>query len=383
MDDNTRRTDYLNSDGSVAASVVYSDDGLVSKTGEIPDGFVRTRYTLDDIKMESVDTYANGMRNGPSKTIMQSPSFNMTIEGNYIDDLGQGVFVTSSTVADFRTLIETNLVNGQAEGVSRGKTFDEKGEMLTSFEYLYISGEQVGYMKFYDKDGKFLRSYDPRTKEMIEAEKPGDIKEDRTKEQKLVVKPSIKTVLLVIPFDGFDENELEAVEKIIKSVGWKSVCVSGKEGKATGKETKQAKAVKAASNIDGNSYDAIIIPGGSDPARKLWDDATVIELVRKAGESGKPVCAVGYSEILVAKAGMFSGQGAAACDIKEVSTELSRAGVAIKKGEVIVSGKVLTAGKSMSIRKLIVELAKIIDPGKKVPAATIPGGISKARSKQK
>ena len=60
-------------------------------------------------------------------------------------------------------------------------------------------------------------------------------------------------------------------------------------------------------DIEFNKYDGLIIPGGRAP-EYLALDASVLELVRKFSDSGKPIASICHGQLVLAAAGSVKGR---------------------------------------------------------------------------
>jgi len=110
---------------------------------------------------------------------------------------------------------------------------------------------------------------------------------------------------LVLMADGFEEIELSSIVNILRRGGVIVTIVSLKEGLLTGSRGIKMQADASIDSIK-ETYDMIILPGGSPGYVNLGNDRRVLNLVNKYHAEGKIVAAICAAPSVLAKAGILT-----------------------------------------------------------------------------
>lgn len=157
--------------------------------------------------------------------------------------------------------------------------------------------------------------------------------------------------------EGFEDSELIESHRAMKNAGAKVVVVGsgskniyrGKRGKATITVNTTADKVKA------EDFDAIIIPGGHAPD-KLRLYQSMIDLVRKAYDSGKVVAAICHGPQLLISADILNGR--CVTSWPSVAVDLRNAGANWVNEPLVQDGNIITSRKPADLprfNKAIIE----------------------------
>ncbi|OGO02544.1 MAG: hypothetical protein A2Y91_01470 [Chloroflexi bacterium RBG_13_54_8] len=163
--------------------------------------------------------------------------------------------------------------------------------------------------------------------------------------------------IAVLVEEGFGDAELMESLRAMKDVGAKVVVVgSGSQESYRGKRGETTIAVDIAANeVDGDSIDAIIIPGGYAPD-KMRLCQPMIDLVKKTYESGKVVAAICHGPQLLISANIVRGHRVTSWP--SVAVDLRNAGGDWVDEPVVRDGNLITARKAADIprfNKTIIE----------------------------
>jgi len=108
-------------------------------------------------------------------------------------------------------------------------------------------------------------------------------------------------------------------------------------------------------NID--SYDVIIIPGGEAPD-KMRSDQGLVRLVKKAYAKGKVIAAIGHGPQMLIEADVLRGRKTTGWP--SVQTDMKNAGAEVSDEPVVVDGRIVTAKSSESLTDFCREIIKLL-----------------------
>jgi putative intracellular protease/amidase len=116
-----------------------------------------------------------------------------------------------------------------------------------------------------------------------------------------------KNILLVIPRNQFDEDELFKTRDFIESAGARVIVLSQNGKEATG--MKKTRFQPHGMIIDWNKqegvfgkYHAALLIGGKGAPKSLWDDTILPQILTDLYRAGKVVGAMGLSVVVLARA---------------------------------------------------------------------------------
>ncbi len=164
----------------------------------------------------------------------------------------------------------------------------------------------------------------------------------------------------VLAEEGFEDSELIEPVRALKDANAKVVIVgSGTHETYTGKRGKaKVKVDTTADRINGQDFDAVIIPGGYAPDRMRLHQA-MIDLVKKAFDSGKVVAAICHGPQLLISAGVVKGRRVTSWP--SVAIDLKNAGAKWVDQSVVQDRNLITARKPADLprfNKAIVDSLK-------------------------
>ena len=163
--------------------------------------------------------------------------------------------------------------------------------------------------------------------------------------------------IAILAEDDFEDSELVEPMRAMKNAGAKAVIVGsgsketykGKRGSTTVRVDTTAEKVKA------EDFDAIIIPGGYAPD-KMRLHHSVVDLVRKAYDSGKVIAAICHGPQLLISARIVRGHRVTSWP--SVAVDLKNAGADWVDAPVVQDGNLITSRKPADLprfNKTIIE----------------------------
>ena len=166
-------------------------------------------------------------------------------------------------------------------------------------------------------------------------------------------------ILIVIPKNQFDEDELFSTRSVLQAAGSRVVILSktGKEAVGMKKTRFQPNGIIADWNrYRGRSgkYDAVLLIGGRGAAKSLWDDDIVPQILTDHYRGESVVGAIGTSVVVLARAGFLTEANTAAPDDEKVLKELQIAGAIRSDESVVCENRIITA-RDAKVAKQFVE----------------------------
>jgi len=157
--------------------------------------------------------------------------------------------------------------------------------------------------------------------------------------------------------DGFEDSEFVEPYRAMKDANARVVVVgSGSQEIYRGKRGKASIRVDAiADDVDVNSFDAVIIPGGYAPDKMRMHES-MVNLVKQAYDLGKLVAAVCHGPQLLISADIVRGRRMTSWP--SIAVDLRNAGAEWVNEPVVQDGDIITARKPSDLprfNKAIVE----------------------------
>ncbi|MFH1073661.1 MAG: DJ-1/PfpI family protein [Candidatus Firestonebacteria bacterium] len=324
----------------------YYDSEGNEITGGIPDGIVRGEDVLLGMNIVTEENYLNGKKNGLSRTIMKNKDYVNVSENNFVDGVMEGKSSTVMNMAGMSSRMDYFCSKGLINGIVKTITFDKDGSIMFSMEMTMENSKPIGNIKMYDKDGNYDAKMSQGVNEaMAKKNSAGGFipqQNDVTKDGRLAG----KKVLVVNQSEKDSEKDLKMISGIIEAGGGKTV-VTGK------------KLMTGVGDI--KDFDAIILLGCSASTKSFWENEDLIELIKEAGNLQKVIAAVGFSPLVLAKAGILKGKEATITETDEAIKVFNECEVVYIKKDVIVSEKVVTAGSRNVLKTFAEEVVKLLE----------------------
>lgn len=143
--------------------------------------------------------------------------------------------------------------------------------------------------------------------------------------------------------DGFEDSEFEVPYERLRAAGHQVTIVGTEAGKTVqGKRGSLVEVEAAASDVEPESFDAIVVPGGYSPDRlRLNPDA--VELVRHLADDGRLVAAICHGPSLLIDADCVDGRTVTSWP--SIRRDLENAGASWVDCSVVEDANVVTSRK--------------------------------------
>ncbi|MGV7220758.1 MAG: DJ-1/PfpI family protein [Nitrospinales bacterium] len=176
---------------------------------------------------------------------------------------------------------------------------------------------------------------------------------------------SVKNILVVIPNNQFNDDELFGVTKFFTDEGIKQVVLSKSGHEALGMSRNRFQ--PDGPIIDWNKqdgvygkYGAIILIGGKGARKSLWDDPIIPQILVDHHRSGSIVGALGSACVVLARASLLTDDCVTPDDDQSLK-ELKELGIycsenMIEESDGIITGRGAEAAGDFAVR--VVELLK-------------------------
>jgi len=141
---------------------------------------------------------------------------------------------------------------------------------------------------------------------------------------------------------GFEDSEFTVPQQRLREAGHELTVFGARAGETVeGKQGNATATLDAASaELDPESFDALVIPGGHSPDH-LRLDANAVALVKAAVEAGKPVAAICHAGHLLIEAGVVADRTLTSWP--SIRTDLENAGAHWTNQALVEDGPLITS----------------------------------------
>ena len=156
-----------------------------------------------------------------------------------------------------------------------------------------------------------------------------------------------KNILLVIPKNQFQDDELARIRAVLEPTGARIVLLSKTGQEAVGmnktRTTPDSRIVDwdKQRGVNGK-YHAVLVMGGKGAPKSLWDDDILPQILTDHYRMERVIGAIGLGVAVLARTGLLSGDAAGPDDEKFLA-ELEQAGVAPSPDAITHYDNVITA----------------------------------------
>jgi putative intracellular protease/amidase len=168
----------------------------------------------------------------------------------------------------------------------------------------------------------------------------------------------LKSVLLIIPAQNFNEEEYLIISNALEKSGIKIFIASDSDFLCLGSEGMKVKNDVQFYNIHESNFDGLILVGGAG-MRTYWNNPAVKSAVQKFSQKQKPVGAICSASVILAKAGVL---GEFATCYPDDKNELLKCGIEYREMPVVSRKNIVTARDPAStpefIEAFLYELSK-------------------------
>ena len=157
-----------------------------------------------------------------------------------------------------------------------------------------------------------------------------------------------KNILIAMPRNQFDEDELFTTQDTLESAGARVVILSKSGKEAVGMH--KTRFQPHGTIIDWNKqpgvfgkYDAILLVGGKGAPKSLWDDPILPQILTDHYRAGKTVGAIGLSIVVLARASFLMEIASSGPDEERFLKELEASSSYYSEEPVSFSDRIITA----------------------------------------
>ena len=168
------------------------------------------------------------------------------------------------------------------------------------------------------------------------------------------------TILMVVAHENFRDEEYFEPRKIFDEAGAEVVVASSALKAARGMLGGEVTPDKLVTDIEISDYDAIVFVGGSG-AQEYFENETVLEIAREAGEQRKVLGAICIAPVILANAGLLEGMRATVWS--SMSDRLEKKGAEYVKTDVVGTGRLVTGSGPAAAGKFAREILKVLKGG--------------------
>lgn len=168
--------------------------------------------------------------------------------------------------------------------------------------------------------------------------------------------------VLMIATDGFEESELMKPRQALLDAGAKVTLASLKlnpiQGETGGEKGATITPDALVADVDGDDFDALVLPGGVGNPDTLRLDRRTVELVREFFDDGKVVAAICHAPWLLVEADIVDGKRVTSWP--SVRTDLANAGATVVDEEVVIDGNLITSRKPGDIPMFVDAIKSLV-----------------------
>ena len=165
--------------------------------------------------------------------------------------------------------------------------------------------------------------------------------------------------ILFIATDGFEDSELLETRRLLDEKGAKTVLASPERKEIAGDKGGTASPDCTVDEVSEGEFDALVLPGGVENPDKLRMNETVVGIVRRFAESGKPVAAICHGPWLLVEADVVRGRTVTSWP--SIRTDLKNAGAEVVDREAVTDGNFVTSRKPDDIPAFVDALVALYE----------------------
>jgi deglycase len=167
-----------------------------------------------------------------------------------------------------------------------------------------------------------------------------------------------RAILMVIPADGFREEEYKATREALEKNGVKVVLTSTVKKGALGYEGMTVDPDLLIDEVNPDDYIGVVFIGGHG-ASQYWHDYKAHEIIRSYAKSGKLIAANDRAPVALAVAGILPGKRVTGHN--SIFEKLSNAGADYTGNKFEHDGNILTGEGPNAISLYTAELVKAVN----------------------
>lgn len=169
-----------------------------------------------------------------------------------------------------------------------------------------------------------------------------------------------KRVVIVIAEKNYRDEQLAIPKKVLLNNGAEVIIASTSTDVAYGMLGDSTEVDMHIKDISFDDFDGIIFVGGVG-AQMLWDNASVIKLVRDFNNAGKAVGAICLAPVILTRAGIVSDIPVSS--FRTTKKEIEKEGAIFSKKPVVVHENIITANGHDAAEEFSRHFVSMIMPG--------------------
>ncbi|TKA00082.1 DJ-1/PfpI family protein [Bacillus thuringiensis] len=151
-----------------------------------------------------------------------------------------------------------------------------------------------------------------------------------------------KKVLLIVPPERFNEDELFQPKEVLENAGVKVTIASTKTGEIIGDYQGKTKSERIFSETTATKYDALAVIGGSGTNDYLWENQELLNYLKQAHEQNVLVTGICAGSVTVAKTGLLNGRKATCYPVDVQKSQLKSHNVEYIEQHVVAYDDIIT-----------------------------------------
>jgi len=176
-------------------------------------------------------------------------------------------------------------------------------------------------------------------------------------QQKQIMQPqnilTKKTAILVVAFNGFQDEEYKTTRRVLEGAGLKILVASSSLGEATGKNGLLVDVDLLLDDVKIDDTDALVFIGGPG-TEEYFENRTVHFLVKETVKKNKILAAICIAPEILVKAGVLDGRKATIWSSfvdRSTIDALKRGGAIYIDQDVVIDGQIVTANGPAAAEK--------------------------------
>ncbi len=139
--------------------------------------------------------------------------------------------------------------------------------------------------------------------------------------------------------DGVEEMEAVIITDVLRRAGWDVVTAGLEKGVVTASRGVRLQPDVLWSDVCGQVYDMLIIPGGVEGVRRLCEDSTVLDTVRRYYRQDRWLAAICAGPLVLETAGILRGRRVTShpAVIEKIKTASVEASPVVMDGRLVTS----------------------------------------------
>ncbi len=164
---------------------------------------------------------------------------------------------------------------------------------------------------------------------------------------------------IILTTDHFEDSEVTEPVKQLEQAGIKCYIASLQIGKIKGKKGAELVAEMTLNEVNPDSYDLLLLPGGEAPAN-LRKSQRALDIARHFFASNKPVAAICHGPQILVSADLLQGRKATC--VEKISDELIEAGAHYLDAPLVIDDNLITSRHPGDLHEFIKAILTKLQP---------------------